>query len=71
MLPWSAHRGEEEVTGKTLRTDLANGKLTLPLIHLRDQLSASDRATFLNMLKTPDGNVPKIVAWLKESGAIT
>src|SRR5471030_2254280 len=32
--------GEEDVTGKTLRTDLANGKLTLPLIWLRDKLNA-------------------------------
>jgi octaprenyl-diphosphate synthase len=62
--------GEEEVTGKTLRTDLANGKLTLPLIYLRDKLPETDRATFLNYLKSPDGNVPKIVTWLKESGAI-
>ncbi|OGR93333.1 MAG: hypothetical protein A2992_05965 [Elusimicrobia bacterium RIFCSPLOWO2_01_FULL_59_12] len=62
--------GEEEVTGKTLRTDLANGKLTLPLIHLRDQLSAADRPTFFDYLKSPDGNVPRIIAWLKESGAI-
>jgi len=62
--------GDEEVTGKTLRTDLANGKLTLPLIYLRDQLSASDRETFLSMLKLPNGNVPEIVTWLKDSGAI-
>lgn len=62
--------GEEEVTGKTLRTDLANGKLTLPLIHLRDKLSVSDREKFLGYLKSPDNNVPKIVAWLKETGSI-
>ena len=62
--------GEEELTGKTLRTDLANGKLTLPLIHLRDQLSPAEKETFLGYLKSPDGNVPRIVSWLKESGAI-
>lgn len=62
--------GEEEVTGKTLRTDLSNGKLTLPLIYLRDKLSPVERKTFLNYLKNPDDVVPKIVEWLKESGAI-
>jgi geranylgeranyl pyrophosphate synthase len=62
--------GNEEVTGKTLRTDLANGKLTLPLIYLRDKLSEEDRKTFLSYLQSPDGNVPKIVTWLKDSGAI-
>jgi octaprenyl-diphosphate synthase len=62
--------GEEGVTGKTLRTDLANGKLTFPLIHLREQLSGGERERFLSYLKSPDGNVPQIVAWLKESGAL-
>ena len=63
--------GEEDVTGKTLRTDLANGKLTLPLIHLRDQLSRADREKFLGYLKDPDVEaVSRIIAWLKESGAI-
>ncbi len=62
--------GEEAMTGKTLRTDLSNGKLTLPLIYLRDKLSATDRATFLRYLKEPEGYVPKIIEWLKESGSI-
>jgi octaprenyl-diphosphate synthase len=62
--------GEEEVTGKTLRTDLANGKLTLPLIYLRDKMSSKERATFLGFLKSPDGNFSRIVSQLKEAGAI-
>src|SRR5205823_5394611 len=62
--------GEEEVTGKTLRTDLANGKLTLPLIYLRDKLSPADREKFLAELKNPDQHITHIVSWLKESGAI-
>src|ERR1017187_3453614 len=45
--------GEEEVTGKTLRTDLANGKLTLPLIWLRDKLSPTEREKFLGWLREP------------------
>lgn len=36
--------GREQRIGKTLGTDLASGKLTLPLIHLRDRLDAGERA---------------------------
>ncbi len=36
--------GREQRIGKTLGTDLASGKLTLPLIHLRDRLEAAERA---------------------------
>lgn len=62
--------GEEDVTGKTLRTDLANGKLTFPLIFLRDRLNATDRERFLGYLKDPDNNISKIIQWLKETGSI-
>ena len=36
--------GREQRIGKTLGTDLASGKLTLPLFILRDRLSAAERA---------------------------
>ncbi len=36
--------GEEQRLGKTLGTDLASGKLTLPLFVLRERLAAADRA---------------------------
>ena len=62
--------GEESITGKTLRTDLANGKLTFPLIYLRDRLSDSDKATFMGYLKDVEHAAPKLIAWLKDSGAI-
>ncbi len=62
--------GVEDVTGKTLRTDLANGKLTLPLIYLRDKLSAAERDTFIGYLKDPEPHIAKIIEWLKVSGAI-
>ncbi len=63
--------GEEEITGKTLRTDLANGKLTLPLICLRDQLEGTDREQFLGYLRDPSiEHVRRIIAWVKDSGAI-
>ena len=63
--------GEEDVTGKTLRTDLVNGKLTLPLIWLRDKLNDADRETFLAYLRDPNGdNIQHIITWVKDSGAI-
>jgi octaprenyl-diphosphate synthase len=62
--------GAEEVTGKTLRTDLANGKLTLPLIHLRDHLSPEDRERFIALLKDPEHKASDIVAWVKAEGGI-
>jgi octaprenyl-diphosphate synthase len=63
--------GEEGVTGKTLRTDLANGKLTLPLIWLREKLGAEEREKFLGFLREPTmENVQLIISWVKESGAI-
>jgi octaprenyl-diphosphate synthase len=37
--------GEEKRIGKTLGTDLASGKFTLPLIVLSDRLAAAERAT--------------------------
>ncbi|MBL9189761.1 MAG: polyprenyl synthetase family protein [Opitutaceae bacterium] len=39
--------GDESRIGKTLGTDLASGKLTLPLLELLDRLGATDRATLL------------------------
>lgn len=36
--------GREQRIGKTLGTDLASGKLTLPLIYLRERLDAGERA---------------------------
>jgi octaprenyl-diphosphate synthase len=63
--------GEEDVTGKTLRTDLINGKLTLPLIWHRDKLAPAEAERFLAWLSEPtDENVQNIITAVKESGAI-
>jgi octaprenyl-diphosphate synthase len=43
--------GEEQRIGKTLGTDLATGKLTLPLMLLLEQVSAEERATIINALR--------------------
>jgi octaprenyl-diphosphate synthase len=42
--------GNESATGKSLGTDLAKRKMTLPLIHARDTLEAGERRTFLTAL---------------------
>lgn len=62
--------GEEAVVGKTLRTDLANGKMTLPLIHFRDHLSAKDRKELIEGLRRPDAQVAPLVDKMKASGSI-
>lgn len=47
--------GREQRIGKTLGTDLASGKLTLPLFALREKLAADDRAALEAEL---EGRVP-------------
>jgi len=65
-------RGDEDTVGKTLGTDLANGKATLPVIHYLSQLSGADRDAGLALLR--DGGNPKvrarIIAELNERGCI-
>ena len=49
--------GDEMRIGKTLGTDLRSGKLTLPLLVLRDRLPAAERAGLLDEIagrRTPD-----------------
>lgn len=43
--------GEEKRIGKTLGTDLASGKLTLPLLVLLDRLTAGERAVLLDEIR--------------------
>jgi octaprenyl-diphosphate synthase len=43
--------GEEQRIGKTLGTDLATGKLTLPLMLLLDRVSAEERAAIVDCLR--------------------
>lgn len=43
--------GEEQRIGKTLGTDLATGKLTLPLMLLLDRVSAVERAAIITALR--------------------
>lgn len=63
--------GDEELTGKSLGTDLHNRKMTLPLIQLRDQLDASQQRELqmLVELPTPE-HFAKLVDWLESSGSL-
>jgi octaprenyl-diphosphate synthase len=63
--------GEEQLTGKSLGTDLAHRKMTLPLIDLRDQLNKSDGARLQALYEEPDaGHAALLCDWLEESGAL-
>lgn len=62
--------GEEAVTGKTLRTDLAHGKMTLPLIHFRQQISASQQSALFDSLKNPNGQVTELIRQVHAAGSI-
>jgi octaprenyl-diphosphate synthase len=52
--------GEEKQIGKTLGTDLATGKLTLPLMLLLEKLPAAERAAIVAALR--DGRSPGLLA---------
>ena len=63
--------GEESVVGKTLRTDLMNGKMTLPLIFFRDHLtSKKESIEFFENLNHPNGHLATVIDQMKTSGAI-
>lgn len=63
--------GDESVVGKTLRTDLMNGKMTLPLIYYRNQLATqNDKQKFFENLQHPNGHLSGIISDMGTSGAI-
>ncbi len=47
------YAGEEEVVGKSLGTDLRQGKLTLPLIYLRDTLTGDESSWLRDAIARP------------------
>ncbi len=63
--------GEEGIVGKTLRTDLLNGKMTLPLIHFQNSLpSSSERNNLLEILKNPNGQISDLISRVKTAGSL-
>lgn len=49
--------GNEELTGKTLGTDILNGKPTLPFIIFRERASVSERKTLFSLLTQENRNL--------------
>ncbi len=61
--------GSESTTGKSLGTDLAKCKMTLPLIHCRDALEPREQKAFLTALRTDTTNLPLPVGEGRGEGA--
>lgn len=59
--------GDEQTAGKSLGTDLAKGKMTLPLIYLRDQLDGGQREQLQSLVESPDA---RLFDWLDRHGAL-
>jgi octaprenyl-diphosphate synthase len=60
-------KGSEETTGKSLGTDLTKCKLTLPLIHARDNISPEKRQDLLKMMQRSNtSDRAKILNFLAE-----
>ncbi len=63
--------GEEQTTGKSLGTDLAHRKMTLPLILLRDQLEKSERSRLQGLYEESDPSHGRLLLeWLDDAGAL-
>lgn len=65
--------GEEQVVGKTLGTDLVEGKLTLPLLLFLDSAPGRCRDSMLRLLREdpkPQSVILEIRDTLKDSGAV-
>ena len=63
--------GEEQTVGKSLGTDLAKHRMTLPLIELRDQLNPQQQQQLQHLLTdTSSHNTATLIDWLQSSGAL-
>jgi geranylgeranyl pyrophosphate synthase len=62
--------GDEAETGKTLRTDLLHGKMTLPLILYARTLAAGPRGELFEHLRNPNGHVADLVSRVRASGVM-
>lgn len=64
--------GTEKLAGKSLRTDLANGKLTLPVLVAMERAEAPDAGRIRDLLGTWDmHHVNEFVALLEKHDALT
>lgn len=63
--------GDAGQVGKTLGTDFANGKLTLPLIYLRDTVEGLEREAFVALCRSPERRWSEVKGLLAERGVLT
>ncbi|QDT10313.1 polyprenyl synthetase family protein [Stieleria marina] len=62
--------GDDQTVGKTLGTDLEQGKMTLPLIRLLDTCSDEDRDEIVSIITGPsEQRIEKIRPWLDRCDA--
>lgn len=62
--------GDDQAVGKTLGTDLQQGKITLPIIRLLETANSVDRQTILAILKGPaETRISQLKGWLEQSDA--
>lgn len=62
--------GDPDKTGKTLGTDLAQGKLTLPLIHALNTLPPNAAADFRDLLRSADPDRREVADVLTKAGSL-
>lgn len=62
--------GDENETGKTVRSDFVGDKLTLAVIHLLRTVDASDRAAVCAMLASPEPSHRKLTDLLVQHGSL-
>jgi octaprenyl-diphosphate synthase len=62
--------GSEQTAGKTLGTDLAQRKLTLPLIYLLERISPAEAGAFRRLLGRPNSKFGELHDALGETGAL-
>ncbi|MFA5865957.1 MAG: polyprenyl synthetase family protein [Phycisphaerae bacterium] len=62
--------GREDQTGKTLGTDLAQGKPTLPIIHFCRQADPAAKKEFFNLFRAEETPTKEILSLLDRSGSL-
>lgn len=65
------YQGDASVIGKNVGDDLSEGKMTLPLIHARDQLGAGEREMICRAIENKSAdNFAEILAAVKSCGSL-
>lgn len=64
--------GDQQVVGKSLGSDLLKGKMTLPMIRLREQLTAGRLEEYMWLLEHPKevGTHQRVLTMLRDNGVL-